>query len=699
VTRTLPDAGACTTGENRGCGPSQPLGRASTSLAGNRLRRLVAGGDEVVEGRHELLEQLAENRERLVVEPVEQRVECVTAALGECTLAPAARPGGDDRDVAGIGQIGPALDEPEVLEAFDGAGGRRAVDAEPIGELVHPRATEGDGGIEGVVLARVEHVVAVEPVAEPLAAGSPPEVADEQSDAPRLGAHVGRGFNGDSGRLIRRHHHGLRVDTVVLYTSHDCIIQPMRNAVAHADAPAAEVRRLAMVRWSAALSALVTGMNLTVMNVAVADLRASFPDARFTTIGWVVSAYTIVFGAVLVPAGRLADRLGRRSVFMTGLAAFAAGSIIAGFAPSLWVLIAGRAVQGIGAACMTPSSIALLLDATPVSERAAAVSFYAGISAVGAASGPSIGALLVDATSWRFAFFLGLPVLSVAYLLGRRSLPASVPVREVALPDLAGSFMVMAAMTSLSFGIVQGRPWGWSHLGVVGAFAASAALVPLFVLRCTRHPSPVMAVGLFRRRSFAGANTAALLFGMATGGTSLANVLFLRDVWGYSLVVAGIGALPGPIAAISIARPVGRLGVRFGEAAVSLPGTIALALAMLWLRLFAHADANYWLGYVPGSVLLGMGVGATFPMIATAVVRGIGADQLSLASATNRTFLQLGNAIGIAVVVSRLGSAGPDALGDFHLVWTSLAVVAICCTAAVAYTGSTRPTNGPSRQR
>lgn len=477
--------------------------------------------------------------------------------------------------------------------------------------------------------------------------------------------------------------------------------EEIRSATPRSDAlPAPERRRLAQVRWSAALSALVVGLNLSVMNVAVADLRTSFPDAAFTTIGWVVSAYTIVFGAVLVPAGRLADKLGRRSVFMTGLAAFAAGSIVAGAAPALWVLIAGRAVQGIGAACITPSSMALLLDATPVPQRAAATSFYSGVSSIGAATGPSLGALAIDASSWRLAFFLGLPVLFVSFLLGRRSLPASVPVRDAALPDLAGSLLVMVAMTALSLGIVQGRTWGWSHAGVLGAFALAAVLIPLFAWRCKRHPSPVMAIGLFRRRSFAAANSAALLFGMATGGVALANVLFLRDVWGYSLVGAGLGALPASLTAMSAARFVGRAGVRRGEAAVGVPGALCIAAAMLWMRAFVGADARYWTAWVPGSVLLGYGIAASFPMIAVAVVRGIGSDELSLASATNRTFLQLGNAIGIAIVVAVLGSSvGPDALADFRLAWVLLAALAVSCAGAVAVAGSSRSSPAPTAAR
>jgi MFS family permease len=215
--------------------------------------------------------------------------------------------------------------------------------------------------------------------------------------------------------------------------------------------------------------------------------------------------------------------------------------------------------------------------------------------------------------------------------------------------------------------------------------------VPLFVRRCLHHPSPVMAIGLFRRRSFAAANSAALLFGMATGGVALANVLFLRDVWGYSLVGAGFGALPAAITAMFSARFVGRSGVRRGEVAVGVPGALCIASAMVWLRMFAHDDANYWLGFLPASVLLGFGIAAAFPMIAVAVVRGIDAGELSLATATNRTFLQLGNAIGIALVVAVLGnSSGPDALDDFRVAWLLLAVLAVGCSIAIAVTGSTR---------
>lgn len=456
------------------------------------------------------------------------------------------------------------------------------------------------------------------------------------------------------------------------------------------DASLANPRRLAQVRWSAATSALVVGLNLSVMNVAFADLRESFPNSGLTLLGWVVSAYTILFGAVLVPAGRLADRVGRRTVFMSGLAIFAGGSILAGSAPWLWLLITARAVQGIGAACLTPSSMALLLDASPVAQRAAATSFYSGVSSVGAASGPSLGALAVDASSWRAAFFIGLPMLAVSYLLGRRSLPASVPVRSVVLPDLVGAAMIIVAMTALSFSIVQGRSWGWDDPPILIGFAVAVVLVPIFVRRCRHHPSPVMAIELFARRSFATANTAALCFGMATGGIALANVLFLRDVWGYTLLGAGFGALPSSFSAIIVAPFVGRLGVRFGARAVGVPGALVIVAALVWYRTMVGTTADYWVEWLPAAIMVGVGIAASFPMIAVTAVRGIETNELSLATATNRTFLQIGNAIGIAVVVAALGdSVGPDGLGSFQAAWVILAVLGMACAAAVLASGPT----------
>jgi hypothetical protein len=199
-----------------------------------------------------------------------------------------------------------------------------------------------------------------------------------------------------------------------------------------------------------------------------------------------------------------------------------------------------------------------------------------------------------------------------------------------------------------------------------------------------------MSIALFRRRSFAAANAAALFFGMTTGGIALASVLFLRDVWHYSLIGAGFGALPASVSAMFAARSVGRWGVRHGELIVGIPGAVGIVASMVWLRAAVDASPDYWRAWFPASVLLGLGLAASFPMIAVAVVRGIGTDELSLATATNRTFLQLGNAIGIALVVALLGTtSAANALHEFRLTWSVLAALGLVCTSAVAVTGST----------
>jgi hypothetical protein len=258
--------------------------------------------------------------------------------------------------------------------------------------------------------------------------------------------------------------------------------------------------------------------------------------------------------------------------------------------------------------------------------------------------------------------------------------------------------LIVVAMTSLSFGIAQGHTWGFDDPWILAAFAAAVVLVPVFVRRCNRHPSPVMSMALFRRRSFAAANAAALFFGMTTGGIALANVLFLRDVWHYSLIGAGLGALPASVSAMFAARSVGRWGVRHGELVVGIPGAVGIVASMVWLRVMVGPTADYWWAWFPASVMLGLGLAASFPMIAVAVVRGIGTGELSLATATNRTFLQLGNAIGIALVVALLGATtAADALTEFRIAWGVLAWLGGFCTLAIGVTESTTPVAAATR--
>ena len=452
-----------------------------------------------------------------------------------------------------------------------------------------------------------------------------------------------------------------------------------------------------MVRIAVGSSALLVGLNLNTVSIAFADMRENaFKGESLAALGWVLSIYTIFFGALLVPAGRLADRVGRRVVFLWGLGVFSVGSFITGIGPELWIVIAGRVIQGVGAAAIVPSSLGLLLDATPPHRRATATAFYSGLTSLGGALGPTVGASVVKFASWRWSFLLSPVIAAVSFAFGRTSLPRVAADRKTKLPDVLGALIIVIMLMSLSLAIVQGRAWGWTSMRIDAAFVVAALLVPVFILRSRRHPSPVLPLRLFSLRSFACANIAAFMFGVSTGAILFSNVQFLNVVWQRSVFQSGLGLLPLALTAAVVAPFAGRLGARIGERAVAVPGAIVIALGIASYRLFATTDVNYFARWLPGCVLFGAGLGLTYPMIAAISVRGIPSAELSVASASNRTALQIGNAVGIAVAIAVLGDpGGPEAIGAFRRAWVVMSAGAVLTAVAIASVEAFRPGRAP----
>ncbi|HEV8298215.1 MAG TPA: MFS transporter [Acidimicrobiales bacterium] len=459
-----------------------------------------------------------------------------------------------------------------------------------------------------------------------------------------------------------------------------------------ADRVVREARTTRRLAWlSAALSALVVSANLSVMSVAFDSLRRSFPGTQLSVLGWVLSIYTIVFGAFLVPAGRLADHLGRRVMFRAGLVIFAAASLVAGLAPAIWVVIVGRVGQGIGAACLVPSTLGLLLDALPADQRASATAFYSAVASVGGALGPTLGGVLVQHGGWRWAFFIAPVFALLAWVTGRTSLPHTERTSTGPLPDNLGAILIVIGLTAMSLGIVESRDWGWLDARIIGSFVAAVAVVPLFVRRSRRHPVPILPIELTAIRSFSMANIASAIYGMSTGALLFSTVLFLRDVWGYSVVAAGSGLLPLGLASIVSSLLVGRLGNRFGERAVGLPGSLVVASGMGYLAWRAGPSAAFVRDWLPGGAIIGFGMGLTYPMIGAACVREVGMSDLSVASASNRMTLQIGNAIGIALVIAILGDAhGVETLDRMRVAWAVTAGLAVAVGGAIAALGPPR---------
>jgi EmrB/QacA subfamily drug resistance transporter len=415
-------------------------------------------------------------------------------------------------------------------------------------------------------------------------------------------------------------------------------------------------------------------LDVTIVNIAFPDLRASFPDTSLAHLSWVINAYAIVFAAALVPAGRLADRFGRRRFFFLGLLVFLGASAVCGAAGSVDVLIGARVVQALGAAILVPASLGLLLPEFPLGRRATATALWGATGAIAAATGPSLGGLLVDWQSWRWVFFVNLLIGIPALLPAQRLLQESREPRS-ALPDALGAALLTAAVAALALAIVQGPEWGWTSAEVLGAFAATAVLLPLFVWRSSGHRAPVIELALFRVRSFAVANAGVFVFSLGFYALLLSNVLFLTGVWNYSIVKAGVALTPGPLMA-AIAAPIGgRLSDRFGQRVVAVPGGLIFAAGALLFAVGLDAERSYAADFLPAILLTGTGVGLSFAGFGSAAVAELPRARFATGGAINNTFRQIGAALGISALIAVLGtSAGAGALDDYQLAWALMAV-------------------------
>jgi EmrB/QacA subfamily drug resistance transporter len=435
------------------------------------------------------------------------------------------------------------------------------------------------------------------------------------------------------------------------------------------------------------LPVFLVSLNLLVMAVAFPALQLSFPHASRAELSWVLNGHNIVFGALLIPAGRAADRWGRRRVFGIGLAVFAAGSLVCGLAPDVPTLVAGRVIQGIGSALVLPSSLGLLLSAFSNLERAIAVTIWGATSSLGAALGPTLGASIVQAVQWRWVFFVYIPLALASALLGTTYLTESREAERKRLPDLVGVVLICVALTALALGIVEGRDWGWLDGRIVLAFAIGGTLLSLFILRCLRHPEPLLDLSLFRIRTFSVANLAAFVFSVSFYGQVLVGMLFLTSVWHYTLLAAALAITPTPVTAAVVGPLAGRLANRRGFRELAIAGALAYAAGGVWLWLFAGAHGLYALAWLPAALLLGVGIGICFPILSAASVSAIPAARFAVGGAVNQTARQVGAVVGVALAIAVLGSAsaasGLAAFDAWFIVSALIAVAAAVVSGAI----------------
>jgi EmrB/QacA subfamily drug resistance transporter len=439
----------------------------------------------------------------------------------------------------------------------------------------------------------------------------------------------------------------------------------------------------------------MASLDLFIVNIAFPDMARDFAGASLPDLSWVLNAYAIVFAALLVPAGRIADRVGRKRVFVSGLLLFAAASALCALAPSLNVLVAARVLQAAGGAMMLPTTLGLILPAFPVEQRTLAIGIWSAVGGVAAALGPPLGGLLVE-LSWRWIFVVNVPIGIVTAIVAVRSLDE---IREPddGRPDLLGAAELALGIALLTLGIVKGPEWGWADPRALAAFAGAAALVVAFVRRSAHHQAPVIELPLLRVRSFALANLAAAVFFAGFGAMLLSGVLLLTELWGYSALHAGLALSPGPLMAATFSVPSGRLGGRIGQRPVAIAGGLTFAAGFTYILATVGSTPEYATTFLPGFMLGGAGVGMTLGTLPAVAAATLPADRFATGTAVFGMARQLGAAIGVAVLVALLDDSAQvgDLLAGLRRGWWFSLAAGLGTAALAAAFG---PVGAPARR-
>jgi EmrB/QacA subfamily drug resistance transporter len=426
----------------------------------------------------------------------------------------------------------------------------------------------------------------------------------------------------------------------------------------------------ARTRW-AALIVLCTGMLMIILDSAIVNVALPWiqRDLGFSqaTLVWVVNGYLITFGGLLLLAGRLGDLVGRRRIFLIGMAVFTTASLLCGIAGSQATLVGARFLQGAGGALTSSVILGIIVTMfREPAEQAKAIGVFSFVAAGGASLGLLFGGILTQALNWHWIFFVNVPIGIATFVLARRLVPHEKGIGLEHGADVPGSALVTGALMLGVYTLLEAPRHGWASTRTLGLLALTAALFAAFIAREATARTPLVPLGIFRSRTIVGANAIQMLGVAGMFGMFFLAVLYLQRVLGYDALETGVAFLPvsGLIGALSLGVSA-RLSVRFGARAVLIPG---LALMTLGLLLFTRVpvDGHYLVDVLPVMLVLGTGAGLFFPSLTTLAMSGVSESESGLASGLINTSLQVGGSIGLAVLAGLATTRADHLRGTGH---------------------------------
>ena len=437
-------------------------------------------------------------------------------------------------------------------------------------------------------------------------------------------------------------------------------------------------RRAWVVLGVVCVSIFLVVIDASIVNVGFPTISADLQTSD-AVLSWILTAYNVTVASLLLLAGRTADRLGRKRVFLVSVAIFTVGSLLCSLAPSAGTLIAFRVVQAAGGSAILPSSLALVLPEFPVERRSMAVGVWSAVAGFGGAVAPSIGALLIELFGWRGIFWASVPFGAVVVVVGRRFLAESRVVTDTGRLDFIGVPVGVLGVALVLLAVVQAEHWGYTSVRTLTPACVGLVLLPVLVWRSRRHPSPVLDLSLFDIRSFRVATFATIFFGFAFLGGFFLNSLLLQRLWDWPVWKTGLGLSPGPLMSVLASWWAGRAADRLGHRWLTAVGSGLCVAAFSWQYWRVGAVPDYVSDFLPAMLMLGAGVGMAITCITAAPLADLGSDQFAMGNATARTVQQLCYAVGVAAVVALLGAGGAEDLARYPRAW-----IWLICSYAVA---------------
>ncbi|MCB1298893.1 MAG: MFS transporter [Microthrixaceae bacterium] len=459
--------------------------------------------------------------------------------------------------------------------------------------------------------------------------------------------------------------------------------------------------RAGIIVFVAVGASFMAGLDLFVVNVAFDQIAASFGvgaagGPTFGDLSWILNIYAVIYAALLVPLGRLADRYGRRTMFVWGLALFVIASAACALAWDVWALVIARALQAAGASAMTPTGLSILLAALPPHKRVGGVRMWSATGAAAAAMGPTVGGFLAQ-IAWQWVFLINLPIGAVLLWFAIRHVRDSERDLDAKAPDLLGALLLALAVGLFALGLVQSPEWGWENPATIGALAASGLTALLFVWRSRRHLAPVINPALLRIRSFMWANSGMLVFNIGFSANTLIYVLWMQQVWDWPAWRTGLAVAPGPAMVPITVALTSRFLRGVAPARLATIGALVVAAATAYIAINFGLEANYWTGFFPATVVSGMGVGLASPNLMASAAQELPPAQSSTGAAMMTMARQIGYVIGISVLFAIIGAqeGAPD--GFRAALWVSFGALIVASLAGLGIAAARttpRPTPG-----